>query len=219
MVEKFLNAIASIRFCMRFMPFKQAIKRPIQIPYNMRVDIHPNARIEIEGELFPYMIKLGFIGAPYINHNLSILHLGENSILRFVGGGIFGNGVCIWLDDNAEMIVGKDFYCNANCTFRCSENQKITIADKVLLGWNIMLNTTDGHVIEVDGVTHRNSGDITIGYHTWVASDTIICKGVCIAEECIIAQRSLVNKNFSIPHKLIGGIPAKEIRGDVKRND
>lgn len=216
---KLLDAIASVIFCKRFMSWKQAVKRPIQIPHTMNMEIDPTSKVFIDGKLKPYMIKLGFIGAPYISANQPFIHLGKNSVLHFKGDGIMGNGICIYIEDNAEMIVGNNFYCNCNCTFRCSKNQKIKVADDVLFGWNIMLNTTDGHEIEIDGVVHENNADIEIGYHTWVASDTIISKGVSIPDECIVAQRSLVNKSFTMSNSLIAGIPAKVVRSNVKRND
>ena len=67
------------------------------------------------------------------------------------------------------MHIGKDFYCNKNCLFRCCDN--ISFGDKALLGWNVTLQTTDGHVIEVDRQAKDNHGPIEIGNHVWIASE------------------------------------------------
>ncbi len=216
-IERTLNAIVSIRFCLHFFTLKEALKRPIQIHYGLNYKIETGAKIIIDAPLYSYMIKIGVDDTKYIQAKKSIIHLGKNSTLRFKSDAIFSKGISLWLEPDAEMNIGTGFFCNNNCTFRCSTN--ITLHDRALFGWNIMLNTTDGHVIETENKVKSMSGPITIGSHTWIASNSEISKNVTIAEECIIAQHSLINKSFLIPHCLIAGVPAKVVRENVSRLD
>lgn len=216
-LERILNAIASFRFCLHFFSLNDAMKRPIQIHWKTKYYIEAGAKITIENPLYPYMIKIGMDDTKYIQAKNSIVHLGKNSILCFKSDAIFCKGICLWLEPNSEMNVGAGFFCNNNCTFRCNTN--ITFYDKVLLGWNIMFNTTDGHVLETDGKIKSMSGTIVIGSHVWVASNSEISKNVIVAEECVIAQHTLVNKSFLIPNSLIAGIPAKVVRENIIRLD
>lgn len=216
-IERLLNTIASIRFCSHFFPLKTALKRPIQIHYKLQYNIKKGAKIVIDSPLKPNLIKIGMDNTQYIQAKNSIVHLESNSELHFSANAIFSRGICLWLEKGAKMNIGNNFYCNNNCTFRCTD--KIILHDNVLLGWNIMLNTTDGHILEINGIPSLSSGTIEIGNHTWIASNTNINKNVIIAEECIVAQNSLVNKKFLTPHCMIAGIPAKVVRKNIKRLD
>lgn len=216
-VERLLNAIASVQFCLHFFPLKDALKRPIQIHHKLQFDIKSGAKIIIDTPLQSNLIKIGIDNTLYIQAKNSIIHLESDSVLHFSANAIFSKGICLWLEKGAKMNIGTNFFCNNNCTFRCTN--QITLHDNVLFGWNIMLNTTDGHIVEIDGKTNKTSGFIEIGYHTWVASNTNISKNVNISRECVVAQCSLVNKSFHTSHCLIAGIPAKIVRKNLNRLD
>ena len=58
-------------------------------------------------------------------------------------------------------------------------------------------------------------GDIVIGNHVWIASHCHISKNTYIADDCVVAQQSLVGKRFEQPKCLIGGIPAKLLKDNI----
>ena len=109
-----------------------------------------------------------------------------------------------------EMRIGQNIWCNGDCYFYCTT--KITIGDNNMYGWNISFNTSDGHHVYEDGVEKPMEGDITIGNHVWIASHCIIGKNTSIADDCVVAQHSLVGKRFEQANCLIGGMPAKIIK-------
>ena len=43
MISKILVALRSFLFCWKFMSFRQALKRPVQIPWNMKIILGKNA--------------------------------------------------------------------------------------------------------------------------------------------------------------------------------
>lgn len=81
-----------------------------------------------------------------------------------------------------------------------------------MYGWNINFNTNDGHHVYENGKQKTMEGDIVIGNHVWIASHSHITKNTLIADNCVVAQSSLVNKRFEEPKCLIGGMPARKIK-------
>ena len=109
--------------------------------------------------------------------------------------------------------LGKNFYCNKNCHIRSAE--RIKIGDECSLGWNVQINTDDGHSILHDGKAVKPVGSIDIGNHVWLTSNTIVTKNVKISDGCIVAQGAVVAKSISAPKVLVGGVPAKVIKSNI----
>jgi acetyltransferase-like isoleucine patch superfamily enzyme len=127
---------------------------------------------------------------------------------------VIGQGATLRCDKNAIIELGKNFYCNKNCHIRSAE--RITIGDECSLGWNVQINTDDGHSILHDGKPVKRVGSIEIGNHVWVTSNSIITKNVNIADGCIVAQGAVVSKSVTESNSLVGGIPAKVIRTGIE---
>ena len=79
-------------------------------------------------------------------------------------------------------------------------------------GWNIALNTSDGHYTFNNGIDRPFEGPIVIGNHVWIASNCIVSKNTEVASECIIAQVTLLTGVFGEENCLIAGLPAKIIK-------
>jgi acetyltransferase-like isoleucine patch superfamily enzyme len=112
-----------------------------------------------------------------------------------------------------RMEIGHNFFCNGDCCFNCTTS--INIGNNNMYGWNINFNTTDGHHIYIDGKEGITKSDIVIGNHVWIGSYCNIAKGAKTADDTVIAQNSLVTKQFSEINILIGGVPAKKIKDNV----
>lgn len=116
--------------------------------------------------------------------------------------------------DGAQLQIGNDFYCNKNCYFRASRN--LFFSNVCQVGWNVQINTSDGHAIFHDGKSQVSDLPINIGNHVWITSNTIITKGVSIADGCIIAQGAVVTKSINEPRALAGGVIAKVILQNIE---
>lgn len=92
----------------------------------------------------------------------------------------------------------------------------ISFGDNCSLGWNVTtINTSDGHHIWHKGVKVDMEGPVIIGNHVWLTPDVSILKNALIPDNCIVAQKSVVTKEFKDEHCLIGGIPAKVISYNI----
>lgn len=100
-----------------------------------------------------------------------------------------------------------------------NENVQITAGDVVEIGSDftcgrdVVIRSYDGHTIELEG--YKLSEPIKIGNHVWVGQGATILKGVSIGDGAIIAAGALVTKDVPA-HCIVGGVPAKIIRENVK---
>lgn len=205
--------IHSLYFCIKLFPFKDAIKTPINISHQVKIGNIYRGAIVLNGPLYHNRVFIGHQGYSAIAENEGLINIEPGGKLIIEGTARFAQGVRLWIDQNATITVGDNFYCNKNCLFRAFDN--ITIGKDVLMGWDIEMNTTDGHHIIIDGQEKENHGPITIGNHVWVASHVIFSKGSYIFNGSIVSQQSLMISQIVQSNILVGGIPARIIKSNV----
>lgn len=208
-----ITKIYSLYFCIKYLPFRQAKLIPILISPKVKIIDMASGRIKIVGNVKRYQISIGLesgsSGYPKMGHGSVAVKSTGNIV--FVGGAIISEGTGVRVDKGI-LKIGDKFYCNNNCFLRIT--QDANIGSDVIWGWNVVLNTSDGHKVLKKHISKKGEGTIIIGNHVWVAADVTICKGSIIPDGCIVSQKSLVNKVFANNNTLIGGIPAKEISSD-----
>lgn len=214
-LERIIDWCYSLVFCMRVFPLRDALRTPINISHKVKVGKVRKGCIELRGLKRHNMVYLGHQGFSAIAENKSLIHIEEGGKLIIEGKARFAQGIRLWIDKDATLAVGKNFYCNKNCLFRVMD--EVTVGDDVLMGWDIEVNTADGHQIFVDGEDGKKShAPIMVGNHVWIGSHVRVSKGAVIPNLCVVAQASLVNKSFEKEHAMIGGIPARVIREGVE---
>jgi acetyltransferase-like isoleucine patch superfamily enzyme len=138
----------------------------------------------------------------------------------------------VLLERDAELVIRGSFTMFGNSYIRVSprgklilrggfinENVQITAGDVVEIGSDftcgrdVVIRSYDGHTIEHEG--YNISEPIKIGNHVWVGQGATILKGVTIGDGAIIAAGALVTKDVPA-HSIVGGVPAKVIRENVK---
>lgn len=138
----------------------------------------------------------------------------------------------ILLEDNAKMTVDGEFdvyansyirvfpnshlilhggFINENVQISCGET--IEIGEGATIGRDVCIRSYDGHTIEEDG--YKIAEPIKIGRHVWIGQGATILKGVTIGDGAIVASGAIVTKNVPA-HSIVGGIPAKVIKENVK---
>ena len=211
---KLFDLLYSVLFCIRYLPFRTAIYVPILISYKVKVGKLKRGQIVILSKPKRYMITIGYKGYSLIDSLNSLLYISNEGKLILNGNCVFAQGCRIWIEKGAVMEIGNNFYCNRNCIFRAGDN--IKIGNNVLMGWGIEMNTSDGHHLIIDNKKLNNHGDIVIGDNVWIASHCTFGKGSVVGNNSVIAQRSLVNKSFTLSNVLLGGIPAKVLKENVR---
>ena len=201
--------IYSLFFCLRYLPLRLAVHIPILIHPSVKVESLPRGAIQFHGKLRHGMFVFGFKGTAGQSNCKSLIAIKPGARLIVSEGVQMARGMRIVIS-KGEMRIGRNFWCNGDCFFNCTT--KITIGDNNMYGWNISFNTSDGHHVYENGVEKPMEGDITIGNHVWIASHCIIGKNTSIADDCVVAQHSLLSKPYDHPCCLIGGMPAKILK-------
>lgn len=206
------NFIKSLYFNFRYLPFKQAIYMPVWITTNFHVYGLKRGQLILH-QPYRKSIFLGDCGSPGLQEFKGGLYFSKDSMMILHGFTVIAQGSVFRMDEGTSIEIGKNFFCNKNCFFR-SSNQ-IIFSDECLLGWNVQINTSDGHPILHNGNMKPSDLPIRVGKHVWITSNVIITKGVSIADGCIVAQGAVVVKSIQEANSLVGGIPAKIISNNI----
>lgn len=207
--------LRSLFFCLRVLPFRQAIRIPIfisnQTKYNLR---NLNGGINISSPIHLGMIKIGFTQASFFNasQNSSFIEIGKG-IISFDGYANIGAGCKISVCNGATLRLGNQFWSTGPITIIARKS--ITIGDSCVCSWNITMMDHDAHGIYQLGRCINPSSEIIIKDHCWIGFNTSILKGVNIESDVIIAANSVVTKSASINNSIIAGIPANTKKTDV----
>ncbi len=116
----------------------------------------------------------------------------------------------VWIERGVELEIGENFYANTGLTLLDSGG--VTIGQNVLIGPNVKIYTNN-HPLNVE---ERRQGfeifkPVSIGNDVWIGGGSIICPGVNIGDNAVIAAGSVVTKDVA-PDTLVGGNPAILIR-------
>lgn len=207
------NFIKSLYFNFRYLPFRQAVYMPVWITTNFRIYGLKRGQLILH-QPYRKSVFLGDCGSPGLQEMKGGLYFTKNTKLILHGFTVISQGSVLRMDEGSSIELGKRFYCNKNCYFRASRN--IAFGDDCLLGWNVQINTSDGHAIIHNGEQSISESPVTIGKHVWITSNTILTKGVSVADGCIIAQGAVVTKSIEERNCLIGGVPAKIISKNIE---
>ena len=115
-----------------------------------------------------------------------------------------------YCDYGFNIEVGKNFFCNYNCTIL--DVGKVRIGDNCLFAPNVAIYTA-GHPVHP---AMRNTGyeygmDVTIGNNVWLGGNVVVCPGVTIGDNVVIGAGSVVTKD--IPSWTVAaGNPCRVIR-------
>lgn len=104
-----------------------------------------------------------------------------------------------------------------NVGVNAQEDTSIVIGDEALFSYQTEIRTTDSHSV-LDYTTKERinpARSIKIGNHVWIGMDTIISKGVVLADDIIVGAKAMVVKSFNQSHVMIAGVPAKIVKENV----
>lgn len=130
------------------------------------------------------------------------------------------NNITFWMEDDNNLIeIGCASSMEGQSQLAACEGTSIIIGDDCMFSHQVNMSTTDSHAIEdLTGERINPAKDIRIGNHVWIGQKTLVLKGSCIADNCIIGACSLVNKNLNEPNSIYAGQPAHKVKEDINWN-
>jgi len=114
----------------------------------------------------------------------------------------------------ANIQLGQNSHINQFCCIWASENSKIVLGDNLLMGPGVKIFSSN-HSTKL-GLTMNEQDwkekDVIIGNDVWLGANVVVVPGVKIGDGSVVASGAVVTKDV-LPYSMIGGVPAKMIKG------
>lgn len=123
------------------------------------------------------------------------------------------------IDDSTAIV--SPFYCDCGCRMMIGKNViinkgatilspgKVEIEDNVLIGPEVKIATVDHDFYDRHNLLHF--GKVTIKENAWIGIGAIICPGVTIGKNAVVAAGAVVTKDVP-DNVVVGGNPARFIK-------
>ncbi|MBR2081517.1 MAG: acyltransferase [Elusimicrobiaceae bacterium] len=128
----------------------------------------------------------------------------------------FSPNVVLEMEKGAKVTLGKCVRAHSGCKIKTRKGAVLEIGDDVHLNYNCIIvcrkhisigeGTEFGPSVYIYDHDHDyksglkkqlfKEGDIRIGKNCWIGANTIILRGVNIADDCIIAAGSIITKDI-----------------------
>lgn len=152
------------------------------------------------------------IGHLTVCKNIDLLHLGADAIigqLNWITGFPSGNSrhFAHQTKRHPELILESHGGISSRHLIDCTERVRIG-AFATLGGFRSQLLT---HSIDL-AVGRQSSEPIEIGEYCFVGTEAVILGGSSLPHHSVLGAKSLLNKQWSEPFYLYGGVPAKPLK-------
>ena len=212
---KLVNIVLSIpktiffNFC--YLPFKQALKLPIWIAYDVKVSVAAGGVI-LPSKQNLAMIRICFHKVPVCNPNdRTVLDIEKGGVLVFKGMAHIGHGSKIHVANDGYLELGDNFAISASSQLNCYK--RILFGKDIQFSWDCLVMDSDTHtIIGESGSVVNEAREIVFGDKVWIGCRTTILKGSHIPSHCVIGASSLVSGKHFESHTIIAGVPAKSVR-------
>lgn len=210
-LEGWLSIPKSLYVCFRLLPWEQAVKLPIRVRYNVKLQ-SLKGQVILPNNISKSIIMIGFqyVGTHDVTYRRTVLEI--DGTLEFKGSAMIGSGSQLCVGSNGHLICGNR--ANISCSGHIVCTGHMNIGDDFLMGWDALLMDSDFHSVE--NVEKRKvnliSRDVKIGENVWMAARSVILKGSQIANGCIIGANAVVSGCFDKDNSVIAGNPARVVK-------
>lgn len=205
------SLLKSLYYNFRYLEFRKAINLPMIIA--KRTIIKGVGKIILKENVS--RIYIGYKSLDWCNEKFEYtnIFLGRSSTLFFGEKVFLGCGTKIEVASGGNLFIEEETTFTGKSTIVCKNS--IHIGKHCLISWDVILMDSDGHKLTYNEKSNR-LGNILIGDDVWIGCKSSVIKNTNIANGCVIASNSLLNKNYSECNCLLAGMPAKKYKSNVK---
>lgn len=119
--------------------------------------------------------------------------------------------------NNCHITIGEKTSFNGCSIFLGESNSFVEIGNECMFSFNVELTCSDTHsILDLEDNLINRGESIIIGNKNWICKNTTFMKNTQIGNNCIVAQNSTVTKKFNQDNCIMGGVPAKIIKENIK---
>ena len=217
-IARKVNWVKTLYFNFKMFPFSIAKKLPVFFYGSVKFT-------SLKGSIIidaPLRIGMIGFGQPYEMTTMScgIAELFLEGYMTFKGHVAFSKDVFLYIKKNAHFEIGHLSTIATKSKIICT--LKISLGSFVQCGSETQFIDTNFHsmINTQTGIRYPMSAAIDIADYVYIGSRVTIMKHTVIPSYFTIASHSLTNKNYASlgSNTLIGGLPAKQLKGNISRD-
>ena len=215
-IRNVMSLPKTIYFNFKVLDKKDAFRLPFFVDKDIKLGKLYKNVIKLNFEANRFSIKIGKKALDDVSEfTKGYFSMTPKSRVIFNGEAEFAYGISFTTLQQAQITIGKNFYCNKNCVI--SSRESIEIGDNVLLGWNVNIRDNDGetHRIYENNLEKDYKKKIIIRNHVWLCAFSSVLKGVELLENTVVAYNACVTKSFFEKNIILAGVPAKIAKKDI----
>lgn len=148
-------------------------------------------------------------------HRTSSIEIFDKSKIHFLGFFSINKFVTIFLNEGAEVIIGKNVYIGDYSTIRATRT-KIEIGEHTIVGQDVKLIATNHAYASKDKLIKDQDIDlskigISIGEDCWLGAGCIVLPGVTLGRGVVVGANAVVTKDLP-DYAVAVGNPAKILK-------
>jgi len=217
-IARKVNWVKTLYFNFKMFPFSIAKKLPVFFYGSVKFT-------SLKGSIIidaPLRIGMIGFGQPYemTTRSCGIAELFLEGYMTFKGHVAFSKDVFLYIKKNAHFEIGHLSTIATKSKIICTH--KISLGSFVQCGSETQFIDTNFHsmINTQTGIRYPMSAPIDIADYVYIGSRVTIMKHTVIPSYFTIASHSLTNKNYASlgSNTLIGGLPAKQLKGNISRD-
>lgn len=208
LIRYFLGIPKTIYFNFKYLPFRQAVKLPVLVSHKVYfLSAKGEVTVPVNAKFGRIQIGFATVGIFDKWKDRTIWEL--TGRINFLGKAKLKHGCKI--SCSGEVTFGDNFVMSSHAALIC--RKKVTFGNDVGFSWESTIMDTDFQKIRDENWKYVNPDkEVFIGDNVWIGCNSIILKGVTIADYCIISAGAVVVKSMLNPRTVIAGNPAKEVK-------
>ncbi len=192
----------------RYLPIKQAIKRPLLVSYNSTFSSH-RGRVILVGNHGFASVRIGFHEVTVAPNDRTICRIFGS--IRFQGRAYIGQSTKIYVQKNATLELGDDFKISAATSIFCCRS--IVFGKNIQFSWDCLVMDSDTHsIIYEDGQLSQPTKPVLFGDNIWIGCRCTILKGSNIPSNCVIGANTTITGQQFEGHSIIAGNPPRVVK-------
>ncbi len=192
-----ISILKTVFFNFHYFPIATAIKLPIILYKNVRIK---KTKGQIILDYLPIktgMVQIGLRNYGFqLKHDLTIWEQNGGTVI-FEDEVIIGKGTYVSIGKDATLRLDQNSCFGGNGRIICKKS--ITIKANTRIAWDVQIIDTDFHStydLIMKGI-YTEKKPIIIGENNWLCFGCTIMKGTITPNNCIVAAKTLINRNFS----------------------